>query len=136
MEGCIFCKVLAREIPSYRVYEDEHVLAFLDINPVTRGHTLVAPKEHVSSFSRAGEGTLKAMVKASARVAQAIGEALEPEGFNYLINEGRTAGQLVDHLHMHVTPRYREGELEFNASKLDLSEEELESLAEKIAGKV
>lgn len=132
MVECIFCKIIGGEIPSYKVYEDEETLAFLDINPITRGHTLVVSKEHVPNFSRAGEGVVASVAQTANRVARGLKEAFQPLGFNYVVNEGKMAGQLVDHLHVHITPRYREGEMEFRASRAELEDEELKAIAEKV----
>ncbi len=130
---CVFCKIVKGELPSYKVYEDEKCIAFLDINPITKGHTLVVPKEHVESFSQATQEIAEALSKASLKVAQAIKEALKPEGINYFINEGGIAGQVVMHLHLHIVPRYSEDEVEFKVSKAELSQEEMEKVKEEIS---
>lgn len=130
---CVFCKIVKGELPSYRVYEDERCIAFLDINPISRGHTLVVPKEHVESFSQATGEIAEAVSRAALRVARAIKQALKPEGINYFINEGSIAGQVVMHLHLHIVPRYSKGEVEFKISKVELSQEEMEIIKEEIS---
>jgi len=130
---CVFCRIVKGELPSYKVYEDEKCIAFLDINPITKGHTLVVPKEHVESFSQATQGTAEALSRASLEVARAIKKALKPEGINYFINEGSIAGQVVMHLHLHIVPRYSENEVEFRTSKAELSQEEMERVKEEIS---
>jgi histidine triad (HIT) family protein len=105
-EDCIFCKIVAREIPAHIVDEDEHTLAFMDIAPATRGHALVIPKLHVSDLWEIDEEQFAAVARAAHRLAQTIRERLEPDGLN-LINSCRAqAWQTVFHLHVHVIPRY------------------------------
>ncbi len=132
MQECIFCKIAKGEIPSYKVYEDESTLAFFDINPITKGHTLVIPKEHVQSFSESTPATAAKLAEGAAKVTKALKKVLKPEGFNYFINEGRIAGQEVMHLHLHIVPRYSESEVKFELEKAELSSEEMKTLAEKI----
>jgi histidine triad (HIT) family protein len=105
-EDCIFCKIVAREIPAYIVDEDEQTLAFMDIAPATRGHALVIPKLHTSDLWEIDEEQFAAVARAARRLAQTIKERLEPDGLN-LINSCRAqAWQTVFHLHVHVIPRY------------------------------
>lgn len=128
-DECVFCKIIEGEIPAYKVYEDENVLAFLDANPVSKGHTLVVPKKHVEDIH--GTEDMIYMWEAIVKVTDAIDEALEPEGFNIDQNNGEVAGQEVFHMHFHVTPRYTGDEIELNYDRTEL--EEGESIAETIA---
>jgi histidine triad (HIT) family protein len=105
---CIFCKLVAGEIPSTRVYEDEETLAFLDIAPIVEGHTLVIPKTHVDPLMAATDDTLAACIKTVKRVAQALIVALGADGVNIHQANGESAGQVVPHLHFHVIPRFKE----------------------------
>ncbi|OGL60985.1 hypothetical protein A3H10_03335 [Candidatus Uhrbacteria bacterium RIFCSPLOWO2_12_FULL_46_10] len=105
MSDCIFCKIIAGEIPSEKVYEDEHVLAFLDIAPVNPGHTLVIPKTHSSDFLDTTESSLIVVVKVLPKIAKAIMWAVGADGFNIGVNNGAAAGQIVPHMHFHVIPR-------------------------------
>ncbi|HOL31102.1 MAG TPA: HIT family protein [Anaerohalosphaeraceae bacterium] len=107
MEGqdCIFCKIIAGQIPCTKVFENEAVLAFLDIGPVSDGHLLVVPKVHTSRLENTPGQTLAEAVKVLPMLAQAVQRAVDAEGCNVLCNNGRCAGQVVEHLHLHLVPR-------------------------------
>ena len=106
MEDCIFCKIIAGEIPSATVYEDDDVKAILDVNPAARGHVIVLPKKHASDvFSIPDEDLSKAICVAK-KIAIAVKEAYKCDGVNILQNNGEAAGQTVFHLHIHVIPRF------------------------------
>ncbi|MDR1833803.1 MAG: HIT family protein [Propionibacteriaceae bacterium] len=102
---CIFCAILAGEIPSKKVYEDETAFAFLDINPFHAGHTLVIPKRHVADLT-ADPQALAEIAPAVTNVAGLLLGKLDAEGLNLLVNSGSVAGQEVFHLHVHLIPRY------------------------------
>ncbi len=102
---CIFCKIIAGEIPSYKVYEDEQVLAFLDINPVNHGHTLVVPKKHFVNIEEADEQVLCQIIKIVKKIGISLKKNLGAAGYNVLENNDPVAGQIVPHLHFHVIPR-------------------------------
>jgi histidine triad (HIT) family protein len=105
-EDCIFCKIVAGQIPAQIVDEDEQTLAFMDIAPATRGHALVIPKQHASDLWEIDEEQFVAVARAAHRLAQRVKERLDPDGVN-LINSCRPqAWQTVFHLHVHVIPRY------------------------------
>jgi len=105
MNDCLFCKIIAKEIPSTAIFEDEHVYAFLDIKPVNPGHTLVVPKVHSSGFHDASKETLQALIFTTQRIANAIVAAGICEAFNLEENNGKIAGQVIPHLHLHIVPR-------------------------------
>ena len=105
MENCIFCKIVRGEIPSAKVLENEKVLAFLDINPVSKGHTLVIPKIHYSTFPEMPLDMLAALGEALQQIGSAVKSQLDFAGFNILLNNDRAAGQLIDHSHFHLIPR-------------------------------
>lgn len=105
MKDCVFCKIIRGEIPSSKVFENEKVFAFLDINPVSKGHTLVVPKAHHGGFSEIPADLLAEMGKVLQRIGQATKTHLGSDGFNVLLNNGRAAGQLIDHAHFHLLPR-------------------------------
>ena len=109
LDECIFCKIVRGEAPADKVYEDERVLVFMDLFPVTDGHTLIVTKEHFENLFEATEESLQAVVATSRRIARAIQAALEPEGLMVFQLNGRAAGQAVFHYHMHLMPR-NEGE--------------------------
>ncbi len=105
MDGCVFCRMVAGEIPATSVYEDEAVFAFLDIGPLSDGHTLVIPKRHVASIDACEPNVLADVGARLGRIAQAIAAAMDADGYNVLSNNGSAAGQVVDHLHFHIIPR-------------------------------
>jgi len=109
MDDCVFCRMVAGEIPVAKVYEDESVLAFLDIGPISDGHTLVIPKQHCAAIHECAPEILTAVTLRLGRVAGAVAVATEADGYNVLCNSGTAAGQIVEHLHFHVIPR-REGD--------------------------
>ncbi|MDO4414107.1 MAG: HIT family protein [Erysipelotrichaceae bacterium] len=123
---CIFCDIIDHKIPSSVVYEDNKVLAILDISQVTYGHTLVMPKKHVRNIIEADEETVTDCIKTAKRLAAQIVTNTKANGVNVLTNCGEAAGQSVDHLHFHIIPRYDENDaidLKFNESKKqDLAE--------------
>lgn len=102
---CLFCKIINHEIPANFVYENDKVVAFLDIAPVNPGHTLIVPKAHCESILDADPEVLQELILATKKIAQAIQDGLGYEGFNLGVNNGRVAGQIVPHLHFHIMPR-------------------------------
>ena len=103
---CIFCDIIDHKIPSSVVYEDDQVLAILDISQVTRGHTIVMPKKHCANVLEADDETARQVFSAAKKVAGVLKEKTGCAGVNLLCNCGEAAGQTVDHLHVHVIPRY------------------------------
>lgn len=106
---CIFCKIIAGEIPCWEVLETDTVLAFLDIGPLAEGHVLVIPKEHHATIDRMPEEAAADCARVVVRLSRALREALGAGGWNVLQNNGRVSGQEVDHVHFHLIPR-REGD--------------------------
>ncbi len=102
---CIFCKIVAGEIPSFKLYEDAATLAFMDINPVNDGHALIVPKAHYEDVFAVSGDALAATAATVKKVAAAVQAALEPAGMNLLQCNGEAANQSVMHFHMHVIPR-------------------------------
>ena len=105
-ENCIFCKIISNEIPSQKIFEDGNTFAFLDINPASKGHVLVIPKKHYETLVDVPEEELKQLIVSVKKIAQAILKATKASGFNVLQNNGKVAGQLVNHIHFHVIPRF------------------------------
>jgi histidine triad (HIT) family protein len=103
---CLFCRIIAGELPSTRIDEDERTVAFMDINPATRGHVLVVPREHSTDLTAIGDEDLAAVTRMARRVAQRQQERLGADGINLLNSCGQAAWQTVFHFHMHVIPRY------------------------------
>ena len=128
--NCVFCAIAANEIPSFKVYEDDLVLAYLDINPFSKGHTLVIPKEHSSGLLDTSDETLAALVARVKKVASHLKATLPCDGFNILQNNGEAAGQTVMHIHFLIVPRYGKEEISFVSQKGDM--DELKSLADRI----
>ena len=130
--NCIFCAIAAGEIPCFKLYEDDLVLAYLDINPFSRGHALVIPKEHFEGMLDTPDDVLAEVAKRVKKVAAHLKTALPCDGFNILQNNGGAAGQTVRHLHFHIVPRYGEAVdgVAFASGKGDM--DELKELAEKL----
>lgn len=103
---CLFCRIVNEEIPSHKVYEDEQNYAFLDIYPTSRGHTVVLPKEHITSFLEMNEEKAAKLFAAVNRIAKQVIKTTEATGSNIGINNGLVAGQTVPHVHVHIIPRY------------------------------
>ncbi|CAC7633827.1 adenosine 5'-monophosphoramidase [Staphylococcus aureus] len=106
MSETIFGKILTGEIPSFKVYEDDYVYAFLDISQVTKGHTLLIPKKASANIFETDEETMKHICAALPKVANAIKRAFNPDGLNIIQNNGEFADQSVFHIHFHLIPRY------------------------------
>ena len=104
---CIFCKIANKEIPAKVIYEDENTLAFLDINPRSKGHTLVIPKEHYETFDEIPEDVATNLIKTIKKVVDIL-KSLNPDGYNILNNNKPIAGQEVPHVHFHIIPRYND----------------------------
>ena len=129
--NCVFCAIAAGEIPSFRVYEDDLVLAYLDINPFTEGHTLVIPKAHSTGLLDTPPETLRELIVRVQKVAAQIKNALPCDGFNILQNNGPAAGQTVPHLHFHIVPRLASADgISFVSHPGDM--DHLKALAERL----
>jgi histidine triad (HIT) family protein len=131
-DDCIFCKIVAGELPSARIYEDEHAIAFLDINPWTRGHSLVVPRAHSRNLLEASDEDLGHVITASKHVAGLLRDRLGADGINLLNSCGEAAWQTVFHLHMHVIPRYQGDPLRLPGRPMETDPDELARLAEEI----
>ena len=105
VEECIFCKVVAGQIPCAKIYENEHVLAFLDIGPISEGHTLVIHKHHTGSVAETPPEILEQISQVLPLITKAVQRAMDADGYNVLCNNGAAAGQVVEHLHFHIIPR-------------------------------
>lgn len=105
--GCVFCKIIRNELPSIRVYEDEDTVALLTIEPVTTGHTLVMPKQHVANVFDATPETWATVQETVRKVAVAVEKGMDADGVNINNNNREHAGQSVDHIHIHVIPRFK-----------------------------
>ena len=129
----VFCKIVNGEIPCYKIYEDDDVLAFLDISQVTKGHTLVIPKKHYDNFLAVPKETMHKVMDVAQRIGQIAIKFLGAKGVNILTNCYPAAGQTVNHFHVHVIPRYEEKEGFILEMKNNSSEElNLPALAREI----
>ena len=137
MDECIFCKIVNGDIPCYKVYEDDDVLAFLDISQTTPGHTLVVSKKHFKNLLYVPKDILAKVMGAAQRIAQAQVASLGAKGVNIINNTNEIAGQTVMHFHVHVIPRYSNDDalrIEFLSNKIEhLS---LPAIAEEISKKL
>jgi len=134
MQECIFCKIIKGEIPCFKVYEDDKVLAFEDINPISDGHTLIIPKRHAEDIWEIPEEDLVAIHRIAKKIAGAIKKALDPVGIACLQLNGRGVGQVVMHYHLHLIPR-RSDEPELPVSKWELKagdQDKIKRIAEQI----
>lgn len=132
----IFSRIVQGEIPAAKIYEDDQTLAFLDINPATRGHALVICKEEYPDLLSVPPDLLAAVVQTTQKVARAITEALKPDGYNVMQNNGSAAGQEVFHYHVHIVPRW-EGDNAVRAWKQGTADtQELQELATLISQQV
>ena len=134
MADCIFCKIIAGEIPSSKVYEDDRVVAFLDISQVTPGHTLVVPKQHFRNLLEMDADSASQLFARVPDIARKVMKATGAKGMNILNNNEEIAGQTVFHTHVHLAPRYEETDglqISFEAHEPDFPA--LAQLAEKIA---
>jgi histidine triad (HIT) family protein len=128
MNECIFCKIVRGEIPALKVFENDSVLAFLDIQPINPGHTLIIPKEHHENVLMTPDTVMIEVMQQVKVVAQAAMDAVGAPAFNLGINTGREAGQVVMHTHVHVMPRFaNDGHTHW--LKRDVSSEEMERVA-------
>ncbi|KPL24932.1 MAG: hypothetical protein AMJ75_02505 [Phycisphaerae bacterium SM1_79] len=132
VDDCVFCKMVAGQIPVTKIYDDQLVLAFLDIGPISDGHTLVIPKQHYEKLQDCPSALLGRVCSHLGKIAGAVVAAMNSDGYNLLCNNGRAAGQLIGHLHFHIIPRnagdglfsrwpcyeYRAGKIEAVAAKI------------------
>ena len=132
MQDCVFCKIVAGQIPSTRVYEDEHTLAFMDIGQVNPGHVLVAVKKHADNLYALDDAQAAAVARSCARVARAIRDAFSPEGLSVYQANGKAAGQTVFHYHAHLLPRHAGDGMELIWPVKNPPREMLEAYAGKI----
>ena len=135
MSETIFSRILRGEIPCHRVYEDDHVLAFLDINPISRGHTLVIPREPAETLDQLSDEASAAIGRVLPRISRAVLAATGASAFNVLQNNKPLAHQAVFHVHFHIIPKYDDGAglgIDWNATKLDGGAELAKAITAKL----
>lgn len=131
MDDCLFCKIISGDIPSIKVYEDGDVFAFLDINPINLGHTIVIPKVHATNIYEMSDASLQTVMKAVKQLSISIKKATSADGINIGMNNDRAAGQIIFHAHVHVIPRF-EGDGHRHWQKKKISDDQMTDIAEKI----
>jgi histidine triad (HIT) family protein len=131
-EDCIFCRIIAGEIPSQRIDEDERTVAFMDVNPATRGHALVVPRRHARDLLDIDEDDLAATFAAARRLVERMSERLNADGVNLLNSCGRAAWQTVFHFHVHVIPRYQGDPLRLPWTPKEGDPDEIAAAAQKL----
>ncbi len=131
-DECIFCKIVKGEIPSYKLYEDDDVISFLDIGPANKGHALVVSKLHYELLTEMPSELLQKMIIVVQKIAAAVMKATKADGFNVLNNNKKAAGQLVAHVHFHVVPRFSDDGLKLVWPNKEYKEKEIEEYMDKI----
>ena len=130
-EQCVFCGILSRKVPSQIVYEDAKYVAFLDVFPFSRGHTLVCPKEHGETIWDMEDADIAELFQTASRVSKAVVAAVGADGFRFVQNNGEAANQVVAHVHVHVIPVKMEDRGRFTGRRR-FSPEEMQATAEAI----
>jgi histidine triad (HIT) family protein len=131
-DGCLFCGIVAGDVPGQVVDSDENTVAFMDINPATRGHALVVPRNHSADLMEISDEDLSNTMVAAKRLAQRMRDVLEPAGFNILNSCGSAAWQTVFHFHIHVIPRYEDDPLKLPWVPGPGDEEEIAAVAAEV----
>lgn len=131
MSDCIFCKIIKKKIPCYQIYEDDNFLAFLDIQPISKGHTLIIPKKHYNTFEETPSDLLEKIMPIIQKIGIALKKSLAADGFNIGLNNGQAAGQLILHTHFHIIPRFNDDGLHTWPS-VKCTEEEFKQITENI----
>lgn len=132
-KDCLFCKIADHDIPSEAILEDDNTISILDIMPRAPGHTMVIPKRHSMTILEVGEEELGPLFSAVKRTTSLLEKALRPDGFTIGINHGRASGQAIDHLHVHIIPRYEgDGGGSLHSVVVNPPHESLKELKEKI----
>ena len=135
-KNCLFCRIVAGEIPSTKIYEDDLVYAFLDISPINKGHVLVVPKEHHESSATIPEATAGRMFHVGSRIGVALRRKLDYDAFNLHLADGAAAGQVVMHAHLHVVPRGVEDGFHWNWRQLSYAEGEAAEIAAAVSARL
>lgn len=133
-ESCIFCKIANGEIPSRTLYEDDDFRVILDLNPATKGHALILPKEHYKNLYELEDSTAAKVLPLARRMASVMTEKLGCDGFNVIQNNNEIAGQTVFHFHMHLIPRYRGDNQKFVMPPCGMTPEQLDAVRDEITG--
>lgn len=132
-EDCIFCKIVKGDIPSAKIFEDDKLICFLDIAPANKGHALIVTKEHYETLLEVPDEVLNDLMAKAKKISRAMSSALGAEGINILMNNKKVAGQLVDHAHIHIIPRFNGDGIDLNWKPQKYADKEIDEFKEKIA---
>jgi histidine triad (HIT) family protein len=128
-EQCVFCRIVRKELSASHVYEDDRTIAFLDFKPINEGHTLVVPRKHYENIHEISDEDVAYLFKTVKKVASVVKKGLNADGISIFQNNGRAAGQVVFHIHVHVIPRFGEQKMR---QRQNATKEELDEVAERI----
>lgn len=134
MKNCIFCKIVKKEIPAYIVAENKNAIAFLDINPIADGHTVIISKKHYPDWQHTPKEVMVDIIALSYEVIDKIDKGLKPFGYNYISNQGAIANQVIFHFHLHIVPKYYENQ-GFKANRIDVHVQSVEKVYKKLVKK-
>jgi histidine triad (HIT) family protein len=129
---CIFCKIIQGDVPCDKIYEDEHILSFLDQHPVSPGHSLIISKKHYETFLDIPNDLLCEIIKAVKKVGKAVMKATNAEGFNLHVNTGKVAGQFVFHVHFHIIPRFEGDKIDYICPPIKYKPGQKQEIMDKI----
>lgn len=132
MEDCIFCKIADGKIPALNVYEDKNTISFLDIMPANKGHCLVVPKKHYETLLDIPDEDLKNLIIATKKVSKALSLSIGNGSYNIIMNNGKIAGQIVAHAHIHIVPRFKGDRLRIKWSHKKYISKQMEEVQDKI----
>ena len=132
MEECIFCKIADGKIPALKVYEDETTISFLDIMPANKGHCLVVPKKHYETLLDIPDEDLKNLIIATKKIAKALSLSIGNGDYNIIMNNGKIAGQIVAHAHIHIVPRFKGDRLRIKWSHKKYIGKQMKEIQDKI----
>jgi len=132
MLDCIFCKIVAGEIPASKICEDEHTIAFLDIMPANKGHCLIIPKKHYKGLLELPETILNNMINSAKKIARAMSSSVGNGSYNLVMNNGKEAGQIVFHAHIHIIPRFKDDGIKLEWKYRKYQGVEMQEYTEKI----
>ena len=132
MSDCIFCKIVEGQLPSFTIYQDGHFLVILDRYPTAIGHVLIIPKRHVADIYSLNNEEAAALMPLAQKVASKMNDYLEMDGLNLLQSNGEAAGQIINHFHLHLIPRYKNDSITINGPQTGQSAKELEQIAKQL----
>ena len=132
MEDCIFCKIVEKKVACKLIYEDEDTMAFLDINPGAPGHTLVIPKKHYQTIFEMPDDEACKFFGTVKKISNAIDKVIQPDGVNLFQNNRSAAGQVINHIHFHIFPRFHGDAIDFKWRRIVLDSDDLDRMVEKI----